>query len=183
MNKNEIIEELYRENRFDQLLKNIIKEQLNYFDDLKSELFVFLLEMQEDKLQQLYNNKQLDFYITRVIINWFNSNTSPFYCRYRKFESKLNLNITEEYINNIPAIQDKSLEELLQFLEQEIEQLQYSNNITEVTDYKILKKWLELGKIKEVSQYFNINTNYISKRLTKTKELLKDKLEKWKLSQ
>jgi len=52
-------------------------------DDLKAEVVLILLQMDEDKLQQLNERKQLNFYAVRIIMNLAKSKTSPFYKKYR----------------------------------------------------------------------------------------------------
>lgn len=56
-----------------------------YMDDLVQEIYLILLEYNQTKLQKIYDNGQLNFFLTRIIKNQWCSNTSPFYKKYRKF--------------------------------------------------------------------------------------------------
>lgn len=54
-------------------------------EDLKSELFLILAEMDEAKLLTLYENKQLRFYVVRVMLNLVRSTDKKFFGKYRNF--------------------------------------------------------------------------------------------------
>lgn len=56
-----------------------------YMNDLVQEIYLILLEYNQTKLQKIYDNGQLNFFLTRIIKNQWCSNTSPFYKKYRKF--------------------------------------------------------------------------------------------------
>lgn len=54
-------------------------------EDLKSELFLILAEMPEDKLKDLYKKQQLKFYIVRIMLNLVQSTDKKFYKKFRDF--------------------------------------------------------------------------------------------------
>lgn len=66
-----------------------------YFDDLVQEVLMILLEMDYSKVEEMYKNKQLNFFLTRVIKNQYLSTTSPFYKMYRKQYEYYDGNITD----------------------------------------------------------------------------------------
>lgn len=53
-------------------------------DDLAQEIYLILLEYDHDKLQEMINNNQIKFFISRIITNQYNSKTSIFYKKYKK---------------------------------------------------------------------------------------------------
>ena len=53
-------------------------------DDLAQEIYLILLEYDQDKLQEMINNNQIKFFISRIITNQYNSKTSIFYKKYKK---------------------------------------------------------------------------------------------------
>lgn len=53
--------------------------------DLSQMVYLILLEYDEKKLQDLWINNQIHFFIARIIINQYNSVNSPFYTIFRKF--------------------------------------------------------------------------------------------------
>ena len=54
-------------------------------DELKSELFLILAEIPEEKLIDLYNKKQLRFYVVRIMLNLVRSTDHKFYKKFRNF--------------------------------------------------------------------------------------------------
>lgn len=97
---NEIIEELYRSKKVKKFITNIVKQQREYYDDLESDLYLILLQTDNEKLNYLYENKQLDFYINRILCNQLKSTTSPFYRTYIKnglVQDEITKKIEEEY--------------------------------------------------------------------------------------
>ena len=53
--------------------------------DLSQMVYLILLEYDEKKLQDLWENNQMHFFIARIIINQYNSVNSPFHTMFRKF--------------------------------------------------------------------------------------------------
>lgn len=89
-----IIEELYRE----KVIRNIITN-MNVFegdiDDLEQEVYAILLEYDVDKIIEMYNKKQLKFFIVGIITRQYFSKTSPFYKKYKKYYSLVDSNVDE----------------------------------------------------------------------------------------
>ena len=82
MNRNNIIEKLWNSQELKDAIAKMQPEDLQ--DDLRSEIFKVLCEMDEDKLVDMYNRNVLRFYLVRTMINMMQSNTSQFYRTYRK---------------------------------------------------------------------------------------------------
>ena len=56
--------------------------------DLVQMVYLILLEYDEQKLQDLWENQQMSFFLARIIINQFRSSNSPFYTIFRKFQER-----------------------------------------------------------------------------------------------
>lgn len=84
--KNEIIEELARGKVVEKFVHNAAKTSAPELDDLAQDIYLILLQMDEEKLVKLYEKKQLSFWVARIIMNQYFSVTSPFYTKYRKFQ-------------------------------------------------------------------------------------------------
>lgn len=56
-----------------------------YMDDLVQEIYLILLEYNQEKLQSIYDKGQFNFFLTRIIKNQYFSKTSPFFKKYRKY--------------------------------------------------------------------------------------------------
>ena len=65
-------------------------------DDLVQEVYVILLEYKPEKIIELWQNKQLKFFIVGIIKRQYHSKTSPFYKKYKKYYTIVDGN----YVNN-----------------------------------------------------------------------------------
>lgn len=61
--------------------------------DLAQDIYLQLLQMDNKKLNDLYCNNQLRYWITRIITNNIHSKTSPYYYQYKKAQMQsVNIN-------------------------------------------------------------------------------------------
>jgi hypothetical protein len=86
-------------------------------DDLKMEVIAIVLEWPDQKVIQLHEQGGLEFYVARVIINQIQSNTSPFFKKFRDTNKVLELGV-EGRGREKPA---EDAELLVEDLEQRIE--------------------------------------------------------------
>lgn len=84
MDKNGIITELWQSQDLNDALKKMKPVEIQ--EDLKSELFLIICEIEDSKLVDLYEKKQLKFYIVRIMLNLVQSSKNKFYKNYRNFE-------------------------------------------------------------------------------------------------
>lgn len=56
--------------------------------DLSQMVYVILLEYDETKIVDLWEHKQMRFFIARIILNQFRSSKSPYHTLYRKMQEK-----------------------------------------------------------------------------------------------
>ena len=88
MNKTEIIEQIAKERMVETMVQNIAHQALSAnadLSDLCQMVYLILLEYDEEKLQDLWEHKQMRFFIARVIVNQYRSSYSPFHTTFRKF--------------------------------------------------------------------------------------------------
>lgn len=92
---NEIIEELFKKKIFNKLS---VSFNLNEFDrdDLMSIVIIYMLELDNEKLNRLYNEKKLISFIKKTLYNQYISKNTKFY----KEIIQLNKISTELIINN-----------------------------------------------------------------------------------
>ena len=89
MNKQTIIETLAKEKRVEALVENIAHHSLTAdLKDLCQMVYLILLEYDESKLQDLWENDQMNFFLARIIINQYRSSNSPFHSIYRKYQER-----------------------------------------------------------------------------------------------
>ena len=96
MTKKEIIGKLAREGKVKEAINNIAKDS-NDTDlfDLEQDTYIQLLEKDDDIIEKLYEDGQLMWYVTRILLNNIHSKTSPFYYRYKK--NKVNQISMDDY--------------------------------------------------------------------------------------
>lgn len=89
---NTILIELYKEHTVKDLIRNMqVAEQ--DADDLEQEIYTILLEYDSNKIIEMYKNKQLKYFIVGVIQRQYNSKTSPFYKKYKKYYTLVDDNV------------------------------------------------------------------------------------------
>lgn len=88
---NRIMTEVYETEMVKDIIKNMNVKLLDA-DDLEQEIYMILLEYNRDKIIEMYQNKQLKFFIVGVVQRQYNSKTSPFYKKYKKYYSVIDEN-------------------------------------------------------------------------------------------
>lgn len=92
----ETIEYITKHKLVEDIVRNIgVKNTLS--GDLVQEVYIILMEYNQDKLKELLETNSINYFITRICINQYYSKTSPFYKMYRKFSQNCeDENITTE---------------------------------------------------------------------------------------
>lgn len=90
MTKNAIIEKLFLSKNFNDCLSRMEPEYLR--EDLKQEVIAIVCEWSDEKVIGLHTGKQLEFTVVRIILNQIQSNTSPFYKKFRQYLVELDYN-------------------------------------------------------------------------------------------
>ena len=87
--KETIIETLAMDRRVEALVENIAHHSLTAdLKDLCQMVYLILLEYDESKLQDLWENDQINFFIARIILNQYRSSNSPFHAIFRKYQER-----------------------------------------------------------------------------------------------
>lgn len=85
VDKSEIVATMARERRVETMVENIAKSPLTPdLKDLSQMVYLILLEYDENKLRDLWENGQMNFFIARIILNQYRSANSPFYKLFKK---------------------------------------------------------------------------------------------------
>lgn len=98
---NTIIKEIYEENIVKDIIANM-RVKSNDVDDLEQEIYMILLEYNKDRIIELYEKNQLKYFIVGIISRQYNSKTSPFYKKFKKYYTLVDGN----YINNEDVMED-----------------------------------------------------------------------------
>ena len=90
MNKVEIVAEIASGKMVEAMVQNIAHQSLTPdLKDLSQMVYLILLEYDEDKIVDLWEHHQMQYFLARIIINQFRSSNSPFHTIYRKFQEKV----------------------------------------------------------------------------------------------
>lgn len=103
---NKIIKEIYEENIVKDIIANM-RVKSNDIDDLEQEIYMILLEYNQDRIIEMYEKNQLRYFIVGIISRQYNSKTSPFYKKFKKYYTLVDGN----YINNEDVMEDDNNED------------------------------------------------------------------------
>ena len=86
MTKNEIIEVMGKSRMVETILADMAYSQPEYdLQDLSQMIYVALLDQPEERIQDLWNNNEMQYFIIGIIKRQLFSQTSPYYLTIRKF--------------------------------------------------------------------------------------------------
>ena len=87
--KQAVIAQIAKSKVLSDIIHNVAKDTKDeYLKDLEQDLYVELLEKDDELIEYLYENNQLNYFLTKMVVNNINSNTSRFYYKYRKRKTK-----------------------------------------------------------------------------------------------
>jgi hypothetical protein len=87
--KAEIIDLLATRKKVEAMVENIAHHELTAdLKDLCQIVYLVLLEYDESKLQDLWANDEMDFFLARVIVNQYRSSNSPFHYQIRRMRER-----------------------------------------------------------------------------------------------
>lgn len=131
-------------------------------EDLKSEVFLIIAELSEEKLISLYESNGIKFYMVRIILNLATSTDKRYYGKYRNFVEYKEKDIADEEQNDIIDITLTQFNDLYWY-DKEILRL-YSDEFNQ--------------NAKELSRATGIPYMSIIRTLNKIKNELKKKIRK-----
>ena len=71
------------------MVENIARQPLDAdLRDLAQMVYLILLEYDEAKIQDLWNNGQINFFLARIIVNQYRSSNSPFHMIFRRYQER-----------------------------------------------------------------------------------------------
>lgn len=105
MRKTEIVEAIAKDRMVEKLVENITHISLNAdLEDLCQMVYLILLEYDEKRIQDLWENNQIKYFITRIIINQYRSVNSPFHYIFRIHQER-SIEISEIQESQIPIVE------------------------------------------------------------------------------
>lgn len=93
MTKYELIDTLARQRFVEKLIEDSIKgEQYHNLQDLAQDIYLDLFNKDEDKLIGMYERRELNFFVYRMIANNVYSVNSPYYKQYKLLQNSIDNN-------------------------------------------------------------------------------------------
>lgn len=112
MDKMQIIDSIAREQMVEHMAMNIAHQGMTAdVSDLCQMVYLILLEYDDDKLIDLWENHQMTFFIARIIVNQFRSSNSPFHRTFRKFRLKIDEDLSQNCNGCCSEAMDRYLSE------------------------------------------------------------------------
>lgn len=141
--KEEVIKSITNDKYYNDVLESYLKNKSER-DEFRQEMWVILLEMNDDKIIDYYDRKILKYIYIGIINNQLKSSSSPWHTKFRKFKSLLvddSIVFKDTYRQDAPADSGTLINNLI-FIDDfdEVKELKLDNEIK--LDYisKELKK-------------------------------------------
>ena len=103
MTKYDVVDIIAKEHLVEKIVNKLLSSSKNPFDcpeDLIQEIYLLLLQKNDDLIVNLYNKDEIGFYLLKIARNQLLSKNSPYYQKYIRFQSNSD-DITQA--TNIPT--------------------------------------------------------------------------------
>ena len=90
MTKYEVVDIIAKEHLVDRIVNKLLSSSKNPFDcpeDLIQDIYLLLLQKDDDLIVNLYNKGEIGYYLLRVVRNQLLSKNSPYYTKYIKLKA------------------------------------------------------------------------------------------------
>ena len=90
MTKYEVVDIIAREHLVERIVNKLLSSSKNPFDcpeDLIQDIYLLLLQKDDDLIVNLYNKGELAYYLLKIARNQLLSKNSPYYTKYIRFQS------------------------------------------------------------------------------------------------
>lgn len=91
MTKYDVVDIIEREHLVEKIVFKLLPSSKNPFDcpeDLIQDIYLLLLQKNDDLMVNLYNKGEIAYYLLRVVRNQLLSVNSPYYQKYIRFKSQ-----------------------------------------------------------------------------------------------
>lgn len=88
MKASEVIGKLANEGVVERLAEKVCRRPAGQLSDLCQMVYLILLEYDSEKIVELYERRQINFFIVRILKNQFFGKTSSYHYAYRHFSLK-----------------------------------------------------------------------------------------------
>jgi RNA polymerase sigma factor (sigma-70 family) len=141
--------------------------------DLTQEVYVIMLEYDQEKLQKIYDNRHLKFWVARVMLNQYLRSSSPFKKKHHTYLKDENAIICDlRHDSSESDIRDKEL------LEQRLEQVNDIMNDLHFYDKTLFKVYYETDHtIRSLAEATGISTTSIFHTIKNVRTYIKDEVK------
>ena len=164
----------YLEKSYNKLLeisKRITSNKYPDYEDLLHESIIALYNSNQNKIKDIIEKKQLTFYIVRIMMNQYQSNTSPYHKKYRRTKHKEHLK--EFYIYTKEPLTKEKMQEFedgekrLQWIDEKLKGLSWF-------DVEVFRIYFREGfSLNKMQKETKINRSTLGKSIRYIKNYLK----------
>ena len=164
----------YLEKSYNKLLeisKRITSNKYPDYEDLLHESIIALYNSDKEKIQDIIEKKQLTFYIVRIMMNQYQSNTSPYHKKYRRTKHKKHLKdfyiYTKEPLTKEKMQEFEDREKRLQWIDEKLKGLSWF-------DVEVFRIYFREGfSLNKMQKETKINRSTLGKSIRYIKNYLK----------
>ena len=139
-------------------------------DDALQELFVWLFEMDKDKLDKIYEGGGLLWYCIRTLTLMLNSSNSRFYYKYKKYYEQVDANATVSNLTDFSYDATTHTYKLLEKVDKIVEELYWY-------DKELFKLYYYQGNtLHGLAEQTGISRTSIFNTIKRVKEYIKNRL-------
>ena len=129
-------------------------------DELRSEMFLVLCEMQEEKLLAMNQNKYIKFYLVRTMLTMIKSDRSTFYTKFRRAMDELPAGYEAKDTDYQPGFEVDAVSDAIKDLHW--------------YEAEVVKQYAEIRNISELSRRTKIPYRSLSQTLSDAKKKIKE---------
>ena len=164
----------YLEKSYNKLLeisKRITSNKYPDYEDLLHESIIALYNSDQEKIKDIIEKKQLTFYIVRIMMNQYQSNTSPYHKKYRRTKHKEHLKefyiYTKEPLTKEKMQEFEDREKRLQWIDEKLKGLSWF-------DVEVFRIYFREGfSLNKMQKETKINRSTLGKSIRYIKNYLK----------
>ena len=164
----------YLEKSYNKLLeisKRITSNKYPDYEDLLHESILALYNSDQEKIKDIIEKKQLTFYIVRIMMNQYQSNTSPYHKKYRRTKHKEHLKefyiYTKEPLTKEKMQEFEDREKRLQWIDEKLKGLSWF-------DVEVFRIYFREGfSLNKMQKETKINRSTLGKSIRYIKNYLK----------
>ena len=164
----------YLEKSYNKLLeisKRITSNKYPDYEDVLHESIIALYNSDQEKIKDIIEKKQLTFYIVRIMMNQYQSNTSPYHKKYRRTKHKEHLKdfyiYTKEPLTKEKMKKLEEQEDRLQWIDEKLKGLSWF-------DVEVFRIYFREGfSLNKMQKETKINRSTLGKSIRYIKNYLK----------